>query len=192
MDTRPITSFGTRSTLAGVFGELIALEELTRLDWKVEHPGGFGRGHDLLACDPTGHYKAMIQVKATTKKLGIINWAKPGAEGVRKFVEAAGEAHAIAIMVLIHAEPADASFIGDDLLVKRPQVLAITACTAQTWAKKVDEARLEYSKRLRKRRKEGQSEYLPESGCIHPCAVDDFAELPRFLSTTFPSPPSSG
>lgn len=182
LQPQSIMSRGVRATLAGLWGELLVAERLESDGWQTELEGGYTKGRDVVASHPNGP-RILVQVKATTKVKDIINWAKPGVEKVKPFIADAAKRKATAVFVLVHLGLPTADRDGDFLKLGKPPVLAMTACTAAEWGQKVDEARLWYSQQKRQSWKLGDetSEYLPASGCIHPCSVTDFQPLADFL-----------
>jgi hypothetical protein len=181
---RLISSKGTRSKLAGLWGEVLAEEIVDQLGWKVhqEESGGYRKGSDFWAQHSETRKWLVAQVKATTKPYGHINWGKPGEEGVKSLLAKANRWEAHAIFVLLHLEPSDAHLEASRIVVTRPKVLNITGCTAREWAIAVDKSRAAYaSKPYKIGPKRG--EMRPESGALHPCCVDDFLPFADFMAS---------
>lgn len=179
---RAIRSKGTRSTLAGLWGEVLAQEALAAQGWTVssEESGGYRKAADFWAQYGESGKWLVGQVKATAKPSGSISWGKPGAEGVKPLLIKAARWDAHAIFVLLHLEPSDAYLTNSRIIVTRPSVLNITGVTAEEWGVAVDRSRALYASQPYVRGNlKGQLK--PERGRLHPCRVQDFPPLDELL-----------
>jgi hypothetical protein len=193
---------GFGSTIVGAVSEHLARMRLQAAGWRVpdEHfLSGNTPDLDLIATSPDGSAVVEIQVKATTSRRGWIHWQKPGRERVDPWIaRAAAIGHQTAV-IMIHADE-ESVWIEPDphrpgFFIPYPEILQVTAMTAQDAGDLIDERRAEYGRQPRQRLYRGRGvigEPLSPDKLKYPIYVDDGQPLEDFLREIAnpPVPPS--
>jgi hypothetical protein len=191
---------GYRSDLIGVVGENLARARLQALGWRVpdeDFLGGNTPDLDLTATSPDGSITVEIQVKTTTTD-GKISWQKPGREQVDPWIEQAAAKGHLAAFVMIRADEKSV-WVERDLhrrgfFFPEPEIMQVTAMTAQDFGDLVDQRRAEYGQLKRQRLYRGQGvigEPLSPDKMKVPVIVDDGQPLEDFLSWLEQLPPDA-
>ena len=181
---------GYQSDLVGVVGEHLARSRIEAAGWQVPDEnflGGNTHDLDLIATSPTGSFALECQVKTTTTE-GKIRWQKPGRAQLDPWIAQAIARGRLAVFVMIQADE-NSVRIEPDLhrrgyFFPEPEILQITAMTAQDFGDLVDQRRTEYGQQKRQRLYRGQGvigEPLSPDKLRVPVVVDDGQPLARFL-----------
>ncbi|NMN99867.1 hypothetical protein HH308_01390 [Gordonia sp. TBRC 11910] len=164
------------STVTGLWGEAIVVQDLRNQGWRVDWDGGLTRGRDLRATlgDRTVH----VQVKTTTSGDGRIAWAADGARARdwSASVEIEGAQAIYALVYLPDAADVDFDLESGVMTIQLPRNHKVAFVPAEQFADDVDVARAEYGSRVRKvRGRNGEAVGTPLSpdGLRYPvCAFD--------------------
>ena len=150
--TKNSSSVRRAGAVVGVVGEYLAAQHIRELGWTVDDNvfGGQRRHYDLRAVSPAGRV-AQVSVKTTTQAGGGLAWQQPGLEVVAPWVRAAAAVGELAVVLGLHvASVAAVRPVKDGFFFPTPDVLECGALDAETWGRRVDEARTAYAATPRK------------------------------------------
>lgn len=181
---------GYQSTLVGFVGEHMTRARLEALGWKVPDEDflcGNTPDLDLTATSPDGSVTVEFQVKTTTD--GDIRWKKPGREKVDPWIAKAEVNGRLTAVVMIWADDKSVWLEPDPhrrgYFFPEPEILQMTAMTAQDFGNLVDQRRAEYGQQTRRRSYRGRGgvgEPLSPDGLMLPVSVSDGQPLADFLA----------
>jgi hypothetical protein len=192
---------GYKNVLVGVVGEHLALTRLQALGWQVpdgDFLGGNKKDLDLVATSPDGAVVVEFQVKTNTSG-GKVHWAKPGRAEVDPWIARAAAAGRLAAFILIEAGE-ESVWIEPDpqrhgYFFPEPEILQMTALTAQDFGDLVDRERAAYGQRRRQRLSRGGKgvigELLSPDDLRYPVDAGDGKPLQEFLARMWQRPAAS-